>query len=120
MASTAAALGVVVQVAETTVVEVQLPDGEVILAEVAVRGGDVGMLDRFKLDTAKATAVRVGQWAKETVLAGLPDKPDRFGIQVGINLVVRAGVLASVLASAATEASITISMEWDRTREPNG
>jgi hypothetical protein len=107
-----------VAVAATTIVEVQLPDGETVLAEVAVRGGDVGALDHFlRLDQARATAVRIAQWAKDSVLAALPERPDRFGVQVGLNLMVRSGVLVSVLAAASTEASITISMEWDRDRE---
>jgi hypothetical protein len=104
-------------VAATRIVEVQLPDGDIMLAEVVVRGGDVGALDRFPLDQARATAARIAQWAKDTVLAALPERPDRFGVQVGLNLVVKSGVLTSVLASASTEASITISMEWDRDRE---
>ncbi|MCW2637755.1 MAG: hypothetical protein JWP76_61 [Dactylosporangium sp.] len=44
---------------ESEIVEVELPDGAVLLAEVEVLDGDVALLDRFKLDRF-AAAARLG------------------------------------------------------------
>ncbi len=99
---------------ETEIVEVELPDGEIVLAEVEVADGDVSALDRFKLDEIGPAAARIGVSVKDGVLRSLPRKPDRLGISFGLKLAVKSGKLASVLAEASTEASVTITMEWDR------
>lgn len=98
------------------IVEVELDNGEVILAEVTVAGGDVGVLDRLKLSGAKTVIRSVGQWAKDSIHDGLPGAPQRFGVEFGLKLAVKSGELASVLASVAGEATLTIKMEW----EPSG
>ncbi|WP_162907741.1 CU044_2847 family protein [Allorhizocola rhizosphaerae] len=96
------------------IVEVELPDGEVILAEVAMVDSDVGAFDRFRLDEARSAISKVGGWALQTVRSSLPEAPDRFGVEIGLKLAVKSGVLTSVLAEASGEASITVKMEWDR------
>ncbi|NJC69578.1 hypothetical protein HC031_07565 [Planosporangium thailandense] len=97
---------------ESEIVEVELPDGEVLLAEVEVLGGDVGLLDRFKLDRF-AAAAQLGEVARQAVLKAVPTRPDRLGVQVGMKLVVKGGVLAGVVAETSGEASLTLTMEWD-------
>jgi hypothetical protein len=104
-------------VENTEVVEVELPDGSVVLARVEIRDGDVAALDRFKLDAVAANAARLGHWVKDSILDVLPTKPDRFGVQVGLDLVVQSGVLTSIIASASTQASFAVTMEWDRERQ---
>lgn len=99
-----------------TIVELELPDGEVVLAEVAAVGGDVGAFDRFNLDQARVAVARIGAWAKQSMLTALPEPPDRFGVEVGVKLVVKSGALLGVLAETSGEASLTFTMEWDRPR----
>jgi hypothetical protein len=95
------------------VVEVELPDGAVVLARVAIRDGDVAALDRFKLDALAANAARVGLWAKESVLSILPAKPARLGVELGLDLTVQSGAVIGIIASASSQASLSITMEWD-------
>jgi hypothetical protein len=95
------------------IIEVELSDGEVILAEVTVAGGDVGVLDHLKLSGAKSVIRSVGRWAKESIHDGLPGAPRRFGIEFGVKLAVKSGELASILAEVAGEATMTIKMEWE-------
>ncbi len=95
------------------IVEVELPDGEVILAEVAVIDDDIGAFDRLRLDQARSAVIKIGSWAKETLQKGLPEPPDRFAVEIGLKLAVKSGLLTSVLAGAASEASVVIKMEWD-------
>jgi hypothetical protein len=96
---------------ESEIVEVELPDGAVLLAEVEVLDGDVALLDRFKLDRF-AAAARLGDWARQAVLKAVPKRPDRL-VQVVMKLVVKGGVLAGVVAETSGEASLNLTMEWD-------
>ncbi|HEX6685375.1 MAG TPA: CU044_2847 family protein [Candidatus Limnocylindrales bacterium] len=96
------------------IVEVELPDGEVVLAEVTVIDSDIGALDRFKLDEARSAVVKIGAWARNTLRDSLPEPPDRFGVEIGLKLAIKSGALTSILAEASTEASVVIKMEWDR------
>jgi hypothetical protein len=96
------------------IVEVELPDGDVILAEVAFMDSDIGALDRFKLAEARAAVAKIATWALNTVRDGLPESPDKIGIDIGLRLAVREGVLTTILARASAEASVTMRLEWDR------
>jgi hypothetical protein len=98
------------------IVEVELPDGEVVLAEVAVIDDDIGALDRFKLDEARSAVAKIGGWARDALREALAEPPDRFGVEIGLKLAIKSGALVSVLAEASTEASIVIKMEWDHRR----
>ena len=102
------------------IIEVELSDGEVILAEVTVAGGDVAVLDRLKLAGAKSLIRSVGRWAKESIHEGLPGAPQRFGIEFGVKLALKSGELASVLAEIAGEATMTVKMEWEPGRKAIG
>lgn len=98
------------------IVEIELPDGETVLAQVTVLDPDVGAFDRFRLDEARSAVARIGAWAHQVVTESLPEPPDRLGVQIGLKLAVKSGVLTSVVAEASGEASVTVTMEWDRTR----
>jgi hypothetical protein len=100
-------------------VEVELPDGEVVLARVAVAdaGGDAGFVDRLKLDDAGRSVVRLGEWALRSVRDSLPDKPDRIDLEFGVTLAVKSGKLTSVLAEASGEASFVVKLGWDNLRD---
>jgi NTP-dependent ternary system trypsin peptidase co-occuring protein len=97
----------------SAIVPVELPTGEVILAEVSSTGGDVGVLDSLRLKALKPTLTRLGRWLSEDVLSGLPD-PDRYSVAFGMTLAVESGELIGVLAHASAEATVTVTMEWDR------
>jgi hypothetical protein len=96
-------------------VEVELPSGEVLLAEVSAIGpADVSARERFRLDEARVVIGEVARWAVDSVLAGLPDPPDKVGVEFGVKLAVKSGKLMSVLAEAGGEASLTVKLEWTR------
>lgn len=97
----------------TEIVRVNLPDGGTFFVEIPSMGGDAGVRDRLNLDEARSTLVRIGHWVKESVLAALPEKPDRLCVEYGVKLSVQSGKLAAVLASASAESAITVKMEWD-------
>lgn len=99
---------------ETEIVEVELSDGTVFNAEVAVPGGvsDIGAWDRLHLDQAKESIETITEWAVRSVRGALPEPPDRFGLEFGLKLAVKTGKLTSVLAEAGGEASITVKLEW--------
>jgi hypothetical protein len=97
------------------IVEVELPDGSTFDAEVAVsRMADVAAWDRFRVDQLKDSVEKVTAWVWESVREALPDQPDKVGVQFGLKLAVKSGKLTSVLAEAGGEASVTISLEWNK------
>jgi molybdopterin-binding protein len=102
------------------IVDVDLGDGNVIPAEVTVKGGDVGALDVLKLTRGKDLIASVGRWAKDNVHTNLPGAPQRFGVEFGVKLTAKSGALISVLAEVAGEATMTVKMEWDLGRESAG
>ena len=100
------------------IVEVELADGTVFNAEVAVPSGigDVGAWDRLPIAEAKQSIESITGWVVNSVRAALPDTPDKFGLEFGLKLAVKTGKLTSVLAEAGGEASVTIRLEWERSR----
>jgi hypothetical protein len=98
-------------------VQIELPDGQVVLAEVETYDGDVGFSDRFKLDQVGAAAAKVGMWAHDSALKAIPKRPDRIGVQIGMKLAVKGGALTSVIANMSGEGSVVVTMEWDLDRE---
>jgi Trypsin-co-occurring domain 1 len=103
------------------VIEIELPDGEVILAEVSIMDKDVGALDRFDLKNVSLSAARIGGAVhtalRRALLQAMPGPPARIGIDIGLKLAVKSGVLTSVLAEAAGEASITVRLDWEAQHE---
>jgi hypothetical protein len=99
-------------------IEIQMPDGEIALAEVSIMDKDVGTLDRFNISDISTSAARIGGAIHQAIQRGMPGRPHRIGIDIGLKLVVKSGVLTSVLAEASGEASIVIRLDWDAHREP--
>jgi hypothetical protein len=99
-------------------VEIELPDGEVMLAEVKVLDADVGSLDRFALNEVTASAARIGDFVYQTMRKSMPRSPDRIAVQIGLKLAVKSGALTSILAEASSEASVTVQLEWDVNGQP--
>lgn len=99
------------------VVEVELQDGEVIYAEVrAIGGADVSVADRLRLDQASEAITRIGNWAAQTVRAGVPEHPDEFEVSFGLKLGAKSGKLIGILAEASGEASLNVCMKWNNTK----
>jgi hypothetical protein len=97
------------------VVEVELPDGGVIFAEVEVPpGGDAiwGQNRRFSLEAVRANVVGIGSWVLDTVRGGLPETPDKVGVEFGLKLTAKTGPLVAALAEAGGEASVVVKLEW--------
>ena len=101
-------------------VELELPNGGVIFAEVEVpSGGDAafGTRGRFSLEDVRANVVDLGSWVLDTVRAGLPEKPARIGVEFGLKLTAKTGPLVAALAEAEGEASVVVKLEWSQPRE---
>jgi len=102
---------------ESEIIEIELSDGATMLAEVEILDGDVALTDRMKLDEIGPAAAKLGTWAKDAALKAMPQWPDRFGVQIGVKLAVKGGVLTSIIADVSGEASLVVTMEWDVSRE---
>jgi hypothetical protein len=100
------------------VVDALLGD-RVVRVRVVETAGDemasVGRLDKLDLQEALAT---VGETA-----ALVYDKlehltPTKAGVEFGISFAVQAGKLTALLFDGKADASLTISLEWERDRRP--
>lgn len=99
----------------TQIVEVELPNGEVILAEVqAIGSSDVSFRKRMRLEDTGAAITQMARWMFDSITAELPRPPDKVGIDFGVKLMVKTGKLTSVLAEASAEATATVKLEWTR------
>jgi hypothetical protein len=99
------------------VVEVQLPSGGVVFAEVEVpAGGDArwGPDQRFSLEDVRANVVGIGSWVLETVREALPLAPEKVGVEFGFKLTAKTGSLVAALAQASGEASVVVKLEWSK------
>lgn len=103
------------------VVELELPDGGVVYAEVELpSGGDAafGGRRRFSLEDVRANVVSLGSWVLDTVRDGLPEAPERVGVEFGLKLTAKTGPLVAALAEAGGEASVVVKLEWTRPPAP--
>lgn len=115
----------------TEIVEVEMPDGGVINAEVLVSDSitDIGAGSKLKLDEAKASIASFVRWAVGTVgltaedstSASTPDPVSppgmilsRVGLEFGLNLAVKSGTVTGVIVSVGGEASAVVKLEWER------
>jgi hypothetical protein len=105
------------------VVEIELADGQVLLAEVrTVDAGpaDVAMLPRLRLEDAGAAFGQLATWLVDEIATRLPRPADKIGVDLGVKFALKSGKLTSVLAEASGEASATIRMEWTRQADADG
>jgi hypothetical protein len=103
------------------VVEVQVPGGGVIFAEVEVpAGGDAGWWSgrQFSLEDVRANVVSIGSWVFDTVRGSLPQTPDKVGVEFGLKLTAKTGALVAALAEAGGEASVVVKLEWSSLSQP--
>lgn len=104
----------------TRIVEVELPEGEIIYAEVLSTGGsDVSVADRLRLDKAGELISQVGAWASNVARVGIPEQPDKFEVSFGMKLGTKSGKLIGILAEASGEASLTVRMKWETAKAPD-
>ena len=96
------------------IVEVQLPDGQKILARVSTGDDpeDIGYLDRVR-----ALAVRNINQLVGAVAGNLRDALDQYGADevsadFGIELSLQTGQVIGVLAEANATANITVHLTW--------
>ncbi|MGI5218729.1 CU044_2847 family protein [Nocardia sp. CA-290969] len=98
----------------THIERVEMPDGVVIYARVddeatTSTGVDVGLRDRFKLDSLGPTISSVAAAVHGSV-RGL--KPDTVSVEFGLELSLDAGKVVAVLASGGAKASLKVKLDW--------
>lgn len=112
------------------IIEVEMPDGTVINAEVVVSDSitDVAARHTLKLDETKDSIASFVRWAVGTL--GVPDEKDdtptpgpvptrgmklsKVGLEFGLALSVKSGAVTSAIVSAGGQASAVVKVEWER------
>ncbi|MBM2616252.1 hypothetical protein JIG36_11855 [Actinoplanes sp. LDG1-06] len=99
-------------------IQVALPSGQVIWANVAEGPSDVGGMDalrKISLDDLRDTVEGVAQ-----TVAGAVERiaPDQVGVEFGLELSLKTGKLTSVLAEASGKASIKLTLSWSGDKSP--
>ncbi|MCU7725622.1 hypothetical protein ODJ79_17985 [Actinoplanes sp. KI2] len=92
---------------------VELDDGKKIYVQIAstAEAKDVAFSDALKFDGA----VEAIRGIARSIRHVLDDaKPDRASIEFSLDIAVESGVLTTVLVKGSGEASLTITLEWDR------
>ena len=122
----------------TEIVEITMPDGTVINAEVLVSNSitDAGAQGRrLSLVEAKESVTSFVHWAVSGLgipaaagtsgSQGLDSWPagmtlGRIELEFGLKLMVKGGMLASVVAAVGGEATAVVRLEWERARASGG
>jgi hypothetical protein len=110
------------------VIEVEMPDGTIALAEVLMADTvtDARTVGGLPLSAADKTVRAFVGWAmnaiatasaddgavRDAAVAGL--RLQRIGLEFGLKLAVRSGAVTSVIAQAGGEATAVIRLEWER------
>ncbi|MDT0529182.1 CU044_2847 family protein [Micromonospora sp. DSM 115977] len=104
----------------TSVVKVEMPDGQVIWARVGTGAGDVAASDVVKkLDVEELkSSVRAVSSAVRAATTEL--LPDTVTVEFGFELAVKAGKLVSVLTEVGGKATLSVSMSWSAAELPTG
>ena len=108
------------------IVEVEMPDGTVIAAEVLVVDtiADVGVADRLRLGEAGKSIEAFVRWMAGAIAMAQPDPESpgpapegmvlrRVGLEFGLKLALKTGGLTSVIAQAGGDATAIIRLEWE-------
>jgi len=119
---------------QTEIIEIGMPDGTVINAEVLVSDSitDVGVRGRLNLGEAKESITSFVHWAVNglglSIGDGIADSPgpepappgmrlERVGLEFGLKLAVKTGTVTSVIAAVGGEATAVVRLEWERCHE---
>jgi hypothetical protein len=115
---------------QTEIIEIAMPDGTVINAEVSVPDSiaDVGARGRLNLGEARQTITSFVKWAVSGLGlpagdgAGPPGEAEsaappgmalgRVELEFGLKLMVKGGMLSSVIAAVGGEATAVVRLEW--------
>lgn len=121
----------------TEIVEIAMPDGTVINAEVLVSDSitDAGVQGRLYLAETKESIVSFIRWAVSGLGPAAADGTDPFGepessprgmtlgrveLEFGLKIAVKAGALTSVIAAVGGEATAVVRLEWVRNPASGG
>jgi len=99
----------------TTIVEVELPDGNVTYVEARLTdpGGDVAAgHGRYTLEDSAKTVVQAADLLLRAIRESLDEAPSRTEVEFGIKLAIKSGRLVSFLAEAGAEASLAVKLSW--------
>jgi hypothetical protein len=100
-------------------VEAELPGGGVIRVRVAEEApggiGSVGLGERLRIDDALA---QIGEVASLVRRKLDPSMPTRARVEFGVSFSAEGGKLTSLLFEGKGEASLTVSLEWERHPDP--
>ncbi|MEU1969688.1 CU044_2847 family protein [Micromonospora sediminicola] len=92
--------------------QVRLPSGEVIWAQVRTDGPTnvaAGGLQHLDVDELRSTISGVTRSVREAIEDLVPDQVQ---VEFGLSLTVKSGKLTSVLAEAGGTASLKVSLAW--------
>jgi hypothetical protein len=99
------------------VVSIELPNGAEVFAEVteiesseATKTADFSGFDFSGVGAALEGLAEAVDSSLEKV------KPDKVGVELAMKLGVKSGVLTGLLVEGQGEASIAVTLEWDKTR----
>jgi Trypsin-co-occurring domain 1 len=114
----------------TEIVEVRMPDSTVINAEVVVADSitDVAARQQLNLGEAKDSIASFVRWAVGGLgvsaedSASVPEPESspsgmvlsRVGLEFGLKLAIKSGMLTSVIAAVGGEASAVVRLEWEQ------
>jgi hypothetical protein len=98
-------------------VDAELPSGAVVRLRVADREQgleNVGRLSPKDLEKVFGTIEEVASLLKERLVAMASS---RASVQFGVSLSMRAGALVALVFDGQAEASLTVTLEWDGTKD---
>ena len=99
------------------IIEVKLPNGTVALVQAVDADGGGGSAQQvkwpavFDLDKLTATLDGVAHAIRSGVEKAVPSKTT---VELGISLAVKNGVLTTLIVDGKAQASLTVTLEWDR------
>ncbi|MFL5833916.1 MAG: CU044_2847 family protein [Solirubrobacterales bacterium] len=95
------------------IIEVDLPNGAVALAQVARIDGDgaekTAAVPRFDFEEVTKTLEGISDALKGALAKAAPDK---VTVELGIELAVKSGKLTGLLVEGAGKGSLAITLEW--------
>jgi hypothetical protein len=99
------------------VVEVTLPDGQMMLARVhadpaATGPRDVGLREQLSFAGVTETLRQVGGAVVEAIGKV---RPERASVEFGLDLAVKSGKLTGLLVEGDATATLKVTLEWQRT-----
>jgi hypothetical protein len=98
-------------------IDAVLPGGTVVRVRLAEDGGDgigsVGLAEKLHLDEALAAIGDVAALVRDKLDAAVPTKAT---VEFGVSFAVQGGKLTALVFDGKADASLTITLEWDRTQ----